>query len=58
VVNVDRIDAVEDNCIYIEKHLILIGEQYKAGLLKTINYVHHITNKERAVGCTAKDNVL
>jgi hypothetical protein len=58
VVNVDRIDVVEDNCIYIDKHLILIGEQFKAGLLKAINYIYHITNKERAVDCTAKDNVL
>jgi len=58
VVNVDKIDVIEDNCIYINKHLILIGEQYRAGLLKAINYVHHITNKERAVlAVTAKDNV-
>ena len=54
VVNVDRIDVIEDNCIYIDKHLILIGEQYKAGLLKVINYVRHITNKELAIGCTDK----
>lgn len=47
VVNVDKIDVIEDNCIYINKHLILIGEEYKKNLLKLINYVHHITKKER-----------
>lgn len=39
LVSLDRIDKVKDNKAYIGKIYLLIGEQYKKGLLEKLNLV-------------------
>lgn len=38
-INIDKIEMIEEYTAYIEKNDIPIGEQYKRGLLKLLNYV-------------------
>lgn len=38
LVNIDRINSIEQGTLYIDKHPLPIGEQYKKDLLKMINY--------------------